>query len=80
MPVFEPRHMRLQSRILIRFLLLLTGAIALVVRVVDSRKSHMLLRLDRDRGLANARSVSAASASELRSYISLPPPPPAARA
>lgn len=68
MPVFEPRRMRLKSRILLSFLSISVGAVALVVFVVDSRKSQILMNLNQDRGMAIARSLEAASSTDLLSY------------
>jgi len=68
MRVFEPRRIRLQSRILLYFVPVLVGAVALVVFTIDYRKSNVLLDMSRDRGLAIAHSLEAASSSQLLSY------------
>ncbi len=62
------RRLRLQSRMVVSFVLLVAGVIALVIMVVDFRQRHVMMALNRERGLAIGHSLSAASANALLSY------------
>ncbi len=59
---------RLQTRLLISLVLLVTGVIALVIMVVDFRQRRVTMDLNRERGLAIGHSLAAASSSALLSY------------
>ncbi len=64
----ERRRLRLQYRILVAFIAIVTGVIALVIMVVDVRQRHVMMELNRERGLAIGHSLAAASSNALLSY------------
>jgi PAS domain S-box-containing protein len=60
--------MSLRNRILVALVSLVTGAMAVVVLIHDSRERKMLLDLEEDRGEAIARSLAAATSTPLLTY------------
>jgi PAS domain S-box-containing protein len=64
----DRRRLRLQYRILVALIAIVTGVIALVIMVVDVRQRHVMMELNRERGLAIGHSLAAASSNALLSY------------
>jgi len=65
---YKTRRMRLQTRIVLYFLPLMVAAVALIVSGIEYRKSRLLFDLHEQRGLSIARSLEAASSTELLAY------------
>ncbi len=69
MPAYANRkRLRLQTRLLVSFVVLVTSVVTLVLLVVDFRQRQVMVELNREKGLSIGRSLAAASSSSLLSY------------